>query len=224
MVANALGTLNYGDIGAQQLSRRFGGTFATRAALKGLSAKFRCDGMIAMVATDGSLWRFGCSSVLTTDVAEALLLIPTVGTGVWFRVDKTFVARLAIGFGTLDAASLLTVPEGFVLRPAGFPYWEVNTAFSGGASSAIGVSTNKASYNTKGDLLGGAAGDVAASLTAGIKLGTIGPKFDTLAEWQALLLVEGDQVRFDRITSAYTAGSGNVMLPLFVDCAGPATP
>ncbi len=224
MVANALGTLNYGDIGAQQLSRRFGGSFATRAAIKGLGPKFRCDGMIVMSIDDGSLWRFAASRADATDVCEELILIPTSGSGRWVRRDSCFVAKLAISFATIDAAVLLTMPENFCARIVAFPNWENTIAYSGGASSAIGISSTKASYNTKGDLLGGATGDVAAGLGAGIKLGTIGPKFDTLAEWQALQLVEGDQLRFDRITSVFTAGAGFACFPLVVEYSGPATP
>jgi hypothetical protein len=224
MVANALGTLNYGDIGAQQLSRRYGGNFATRAAIKGLGPKFRCDGMLVMSIDDGSLWRFAASRADATDVAEELILIPTSGTGRWLRRDPCFIAKLAIGFGTADAAVLLTIPENFSARIVAFPNWENTIAWSGGASSAIGISSTKAGYNTKGDLHGGAAGDLAAGLGAGIKLGTIGPKLDTLTEWQALQLVEGDSLRFDRIVSAFTAGAGFACVPLVVGFTGPATP
>jgi hypothetical protein len=224
MVANALGTLNYGDIGAQQLSRRYGGNFATRTAIKGLGAKFRCDGMLVMSIDDGSLWRFAASRSDATDIAEELILIPTVGSGRWVRRDPCFTAKLAISFATLDAAVLLTMPENFSARIVAFPNWENTIAYSGGASSAIGISSTKAGYNTKGDLLGGAAGDVTAGLGAGIKLGTIGPKLDSLAELQALQLVEGDSLRFDRITSVFTAGAGFACVPLLVQYNGPATP
>jgi hypothetical protein len=157
-------------------------------------------------------------------VAEELLLVPSAGSGRWIRRDASFTAKLAIGFGTADAALLLTMPENMIARVVGFPYWENTVAWSGGSSSAIGVSTGKTGYNTKGDLLGGAGGDVTANMGAGIKLGTIGPKFDTLAEWQALLLVEGDSLRFDRIASVYTAGAGFACFPLSVEYTGPATP
>ena len=219
-----LGALTYGDSVAQELSQRYGGAFATRTAIKGLSAKARVDGMLAMSDDDGSLWRFDATAAQATDVGEELLLVPTAGSGRWVRRDPVITAKLAVGFGTLDAAVLLTIPENFVARVAAFPFWEVGTAFSGGSSSAIGISTTKASYNTKGDLLGGASGDVAAGLGAGVKLGTIGPKFDTLAEWQALLLVEGESLRFDRITSVFTAGAGYACVPLALIYNGPATP
>lgn len=217
------GILPYGDRSAQLLSQRYGGAFTNRAAIKALPAKNRCDGMLVMSNDDGSLWRFAPAAAQATDVAEELLLVPGAGSGRWIRRDPHFVAKLPIAFGTADAALLLTMPENFVARIVNFPYWEVTTAFTGGSSSAIGVSATRVA-TTKGDLLGGAAGDVLAGLTAGIKVGTIGPLFDTLAEWKALLLVEGDSLRYDRITSVFTAGAGFVCVPLSVEYTGPATP
>src|SRR5690348_7212071 len=88
--------------------------------------------------------------------------------------------KLAIAFGTADAAVLFTVPTNIARIELGSLWWEVTTSFSGGASSAIGCSSSNASYNTKGDLLGGASGDVAATLVStGVlhKGGTIGAKF-----------------------------------------------
>lgn len=199
-------------------------TKANRTAIKAIAASARFDGMLIMSQDDGSMWRFVAASVVTTDGADVFVLIPTAGTGVWFRVDKSFVARIPFTFATADAALILTVPEGFVARILPFPYWEVSAAFTGGATPGIGVSTTKAGYNTKGDILGGAGGDLTAGLTAGVKLGTQGTKLDTLAHLQALLLVEADSLRFDRIASAFTAGAGNVMVPMIIDSAGPVTP
>lgn len=220
-----VGIKKTGSLEAQQLSQRFGGSFATRAALKALGAKDRCEGMLCFVQSDNSLWHFSAASALTTtaDPNGELALTPDAGSGRWLRADKAFVMKLAIGFGTADAAVLLTVLEGFAFRITEFPYWEVTTAFTGGSSSAVGVSSTKTGYDTKGDLLGGASGNVLADLTAGVKLGTIGPKLDTLAERQALLFVEGDSLRFDRITSAFTAGAGFVRVPVVLTTA-PATP
>jgi hypothetical protein len=83
---------------------------------------------------------------------------------------------------------------------------------TGGSSSAIGVSSSKTGFTTKGDLLGGATGDVAAALTAALSPanGTIGAKMDTVAELHTTLWKAADIIRFDRITSAFTAGSGAV--------------
>ena len=118
------------------------------------------------------------------------------------------VLKLAISKDTADVAVLFTVPAGhnLVVKKA---WWNVQTGFTGGSSSAIGASSSNSAYNTAGDLLGGASGDVAASLVAGQKGGTVGAK---MSGNQVVVLVPGDTIKFNRITSAFTAGSGYLML------------
>ena len=60
-------------------------------------------------------------------------------------------------------------------------------------------------------LMGGAAGNVAADLVAGFR-GTIGTKL--AAAQPPVVLIAGDTVRWDRITSAFTAGTGIVHFPM----------
>ncbi|WP_196302696.1 hypothetical protein, partial [Streptococcus pneumoniae] len=72
-----------------------------------------------------------------------------------------------IGFATADAAVLGTMPAAsslLVIRG----YWEISADWTGGTASAIGLSSSQTAHSTKGDLLGGAAGDVAAALTAAL--------------------------------------------------------
>lgn len=119
------------------------------------------------------------------------------------------VVTIPVDFNKADAAVLFTIPAGYRCQ-VGRAFWEVTTPWTGGASSAIGVSSSNANANTKGDILGGAAGDVAAGLTAGFK-GTVGAKIAALG---LVVLVAGDTIRFDRIASAFTAGAGFLHLPL----------
>ena len=86
---------------------------------------------------------------------------------------------LPFTFATADATALLTLQAGQQLRLWDL-YWQIAADMTGGSSSAIGVSSNKTGYSTKGDLLGGASGDVAASLTLALSptVGTIGAKVD----------------------------------------------
>lgn len=122
-----------------------------------------------------------------------------------------FTLTLPIGFALADAAVLYTVPAGMRLAlERGF--WEILTSFTGGASSALGISSANANYNTKGDLLGGASGDVAAVMisTGNPFKGTIGAKAATQG---IIVLVAGDVIRLDRVTSAYTAGAGFAHFP-----------
>ena len=128
--------------------------------------------------------------------------------GQFVRPDSAVALKLAIGFATADAAPLWTVPDGVKLAIERL-WWEVTADFTGGTSSAIGVSASVAPHTTKGDLLGGAAGDVAATLvaSAGQIGGTIGVSYGTNG---VVVLGAGAVIRFDRITSAFTAGSGFV--------------
>lgn len=117
--------------------------------------------------------------------------------------------KLPIAFGTADAATLFTVPLGIRLEITRV-WWEVTTSWTGGSSSAIGVSSDDTDYSTKGDLLGGASGDVLATLVSTGRVhkgGTIGAKFGTNG---VAVLAAGKILRFDRITSAFTAGAGFV--------------
>lgn len=131
--------------------------------------------------------------------------------------------KLPIAFGTADAAVLFTVPtltNGAAAVKIDSLFWEVTTSFTGGSSSAIGVSSSNTRYSTKGDLLGGASGDVLATLvsTNTYVPGTLGAKYAAAATTGKIFLVAGDTLRFDRITSAFTAGAGFVHVDLtFVD-------
>lgn len=115
--------------------------------------------------------------------------------------------KLAVGYATADAAVLYTVPaeKRLMIEQT---FWEVTTGFTGGTSSAVGVSSSQSPHNTKGDLLGGATGDVAATLVAGVVEGTPGASFS--GSPGIVVLEAGATVIFDRITDAFTAGAGFV--------------
>jgi hypothetical protein len=207
------GTAVSGPTGASTSSS----SVADRTALKAVGADSRYDGQLVMVRTDGSLWRFVAASAVATDVAQELVLVPDAGTGRWLRADKAFTARIPIDFNLADGALIWTVPTGMVVRLTGLPFWEVVTGWTGGAASTIGISSTVTGYTVAGDILGGAAGDATAVLgTAGIKPGTIGPKLDTPAEVQAFVMIAGDDLTYEEITSAYTAGAGFVCVPVSV--------
>jgi hypothetical protein len=161
------------------------------------------------------------SSTLTAD--GQLVIAPTDGSDGRFLLDAGQDVHLSFPFTweTADAAALLTMPAGAYLWPARL-WWKITADMTGGAGSTIGVSTDVTGYDVKGDLLGGAAGDAAAALTAALSpaLGTIGAKWDTVPE-KRFMLRPADVLRFDRITSAFTAGAGSVeMTALVVENAG----
>lgn len=182
-----------------------GAPVASLAALKLVAAVDRADGQIRMVVADGSLWRFAATSVLTGD--DFLVAAPAAGMGAWIRVDREVDITAAATFATTDTTVLYTVPAGFQLAVP-MAYHHVTTSWTGGTSSAIGCSSSGAGLTAQGSLLGGASGDLAASLlsTGAYAKGTIG----TLAGKPGGLLVGGDTIRFDRIASAFTAGASTI--------------
>lgn len=189
---------------------------ADTAALTAIAAANRFNGMLVLRRSDGALFRFVTPSTAVVDGAGELVLAPDAGTGRWFRADKSAILKLPVAFGMADGATLMTVPTGMALKLTALPFWEVTTGWTGGSSSAIGVASSKASYNTAGDILGGAAGDVAATLVPGVIPGTIGTKLDTLVEHQAFVMNAAETLTYEEITSAFTAGAGFVCLPVAI--------
>lgn len=189
---------------------------ADRAALAAISAVNRADGMLVLVKSDGALFRFASASSASEDEAKELVVAPSAGTGRWLRADKSAVIKVPIAYTMTDDAVIFTVPLGVALRLSGMPFWEVTTGFTGGTSSAIGVSAS-AIATADGSLLGGASGDLTATLgTSGIKPGTVGTALDSFAEVQAFYLKAADTLKLNRITSAFTAGAGFVCLPVSI--------
>jgi hypothetical protein len=194
-----------------------GGAVASRAALKGVGATSRYDGQLVLVKTDGSMWRFVAASIVEADGADELAIAPTSGTGMWLRADKSFVMKLPIDHTMSDGQEICEIPAGMAVKLAAEPFWEVTTGWTGGSSASIGIASSQTGYNTAGDLLGGAAGELTAVLgTTGVKPGTIGPHVDTLVERQALVMVSGDTITYEKIADTYGAGAGFVCIPVLV--------
>ncbi len=198
----------YGDALALDLAARYS-SVATITALKGVAANRRHTGAEKLVEADGSRWVFSLASALTGD--DVLVVEPTAGSGRWLRKTGTVLLTLPFTHATADAAALLTLQAGQLMLIRKL-FWVIAADLTGGSSSAIGVSSNKTGFSTKGDLLGGAAGDVAAALTLALSPanGTIGAKMDTIAELHTTLWKSADTIRFDEITSSFAAGSGSV--------------
>jgi len=202
----------YGDRAAREVSRRIALSVADVTELAAIPGNRRVDGMLCMVKAaprdGGGLWRFHPSSSLT---ANTHLVVGT-GTGRWLRMPGAIDIGIPITFATADAAVHLTMPTGSLLQLDDL-FWEVTADWTGGAASTIGVSSNKTaptSWVAKGDLLGGVAGDAAATLVAsvGIVSGTVGTDMDTIAKRRGALWKATDNFLHDRITSAFTAGTG----------------
>lgn len=175
----------------------------TVTTLKALSVGDHVPGELFQL-TDGRVFYYHSSSVLTAD--DIFVVAPGSSQAGRYLLAPgfNFDLTLAIAFGTADAAVLATMPtNSFALL--GRSYWEITADWTGGSSSAIGLSTSQAPGTTKGDVLGGSGGDVAATLVAagGRLLGTVGADVGA-----GILLKSAATIRFDRITSAFTAGTG----------------
>lgn len=202
--------LRYGDSAARKVSERICNPVASITALKAIPGDRLANGTRVLVTADGSSWRYSSSCALTGD--DILVVEPTSGSGAWLLEPGMVQLKLPFTHSTADAAVLYTIPTGALFKPHEFG-WEITTNFTGGSSSAIGVSSTKTGYTTKGDLLGGASGNVQADLTTALSptLGTVGANWETIAERRALWKAT-EIFRFDRITSAFTAGAGNVLV------------
>lgn len=183
----------------------------TLAALKLLDPKnYEANGLPIRLA-NGMKYVPHATSTLT---ADDIFVVQATGvtTGRWLlATGEMSLVPLTVAFGTADLAVLATLPTNSqVIVGAG--YWSVDVAFTGGTSSAIGLSSSNTNYNTAGDVLGGSGGDVLAALTAGsVKMATVGTKVA-----RGVHLVGGNTIIFNRITSAFTAGSGRAVLPITV--------
>lgn len=206
-------------------------TVASRTALAAIASGSRADLQVVRVLADasglpcGSTWQFSAASSLAADglVVEScnIVVVPASGTGRWLRLDQEFVAKIAVDHATADAAQLTLVPAGYSVKITSEPFWDVVTGFTGGTNAAIGVSSSNAGSSTKGDLLGGAGGDLTATLgTAGVKQGTAGVKMDTIAHRRALRIEATEYLRFDRVADNYAAGAGYVHVPMALSRIG----
>jgi len=186
---------------------------AAMAALTAFAngAPERVHGNEIRVDADGSLWRWHSTSTLTSDgiLVQSADDVATVTAGRWLRVTGQVALRLPFSYSTADGATLLTIPTGCVFKLES-AHWDITADMTGGSSSAIGVAAT--GNTTAGDILGGASGDVAATLVAGVKAGTIGAKMDSDSELHANIFLATNTFTFERITSAFTAGSGYVVL------------
>src|SRR5690606_28687056 len=122
---------------------------------------------------NGNTYVYDAFSTITAD--GAFVIEPDNHVGRFLLAPgRHFDLALPISSALADAAGLATVPSGWDLM-LGRSYWEVTENWTGGSSSSIGISSDQSPHNTKGDILGGASGDVAATLVAaaGKVLGTI---------------------------------------------------
>lgn len=198
---------NYGDLLAQEVSGRVGTPVASATVMSAIPLANLIDGQQFLKTDDFSRWVYSAAASATDASLQLVIPATTAGAGAFLRLPGTIELALPIAYTNTDAEALFTTPAGARWGLSLLSYWDVTTGFTGGSSSAIGLSSSKSGFTSKGDILGGTGGDVTATLgTAGVKLGTIGTKLD--GDDKRAIFVAGDTIRFDRITSVYTAGAG----------------
>jgi len=175
----------------------------TLAQLKTADLRNEPDG-VEVRLDNGLTYKWVKDSVLDGD--DVFVIVPDEGRGRFLLAPgSTFDIAIPISYANTDAERLVIAPTNSLLA-IGRCYWEVTADFTGGTASAIGISSDAAPHSTKGDILGGSGGDVAATLvaSAGKQLGTVG------ADYAGGILIHGGDspARFDRITDAFTAGTG----------------
>lgn len=185
-----------------------GAPVANGAAMDALGPNARSDGQIRLNIATQQRWVY-VSAATAVDTSGLLFRKPAdnPATGGWCLMPGEVDIAMPFGFATADAVSLVTMPVNCIFMPLEF-YFEITTGLVG--AGAIGMSSAKANYNTKGDLLGGATGDVAATLVVGNPiLGTVGTKWASLANKRAIWKA-GETFRYDRVSGTNTAGAGRI--------------
>lgn len=217
-VTNSVASAGVAALAARQDHKHqidsIGNPVADMTALKAIAATGRADGMIVGViaGTGGGweLWRFSAASA-AADTTESLVATPAAGTGRWLRLPGDVTLTLPITFANADNSTIFTSPAGSLFHPRE-AWFDVTADWTGGVASAIGVHCSVVGWDTKGDILGGAGGDVAATLVAASfprMTGTIGTKLATRTLGR-LIMKAADTLKFDRIVSVFGAGTGNV--------------
>lgn len=166
-----------------------------------------------------ALYRFVAASVSPDNNQSQLVVVPGTNpaSGKWHRVDSAFDLVIPVTFANTDNQQLVLVPTPMTLLPvyAGI-FLEVVTAWAGGATPTIGLSfSNGTVTRAQGNLAGGAAGNGAFTYVTYRQL-TLGLQYSIAAGTvDAIVLGPGSQIFWDRITSAYTSGTGNIHIPVY---------
>lgn len=158
-------TPRHGDRVGREQGTRFGGVFATEAALKALGAKKRTDDQIFYTADTDRFWRFDAASAAT---ASNNVLAPDAGTGRFlaaFARSQVHVASKAIGIADLTASAMSQAIDFDAALPADAvfmgAYGHFTAAFTNGMGSAttfsLGLDTiDPDGFVAVGDADGGA--------------------------------------------------------------------
>lgn len=172
------------------------------------------------VLIDGRPFRWDETTTVTDDGYKVAVkpTANTESTGAFLLDEAHTIMRFPVTKSTADAAALWTVPTGVILLLVHPFAWieQITANWTGGTNAAVGMSTNKSGFNTKGDLLGGKGGLLAADLTTTIgqtlgKRGTLArPAGSVLFEENAAVASAAATPRFavKQLLYAKTIGTG----------------
>lgn len=140
----------------------------------------------------------------------------------WFNQTQMMVRphlKLPLVFSQVDTAVLYTVPtlvNGASSLKIDGAFWEIVTTYVTAGSAKLAVSCSRAPFTGVGSILGG-TGDTAATLVNTTKYvpGTIGTGYTAAATTGKIILVAGDTITLNVITSTFSAGAGF----LHLDCS-----
>ncbi len=180
--------------------------YANAAAVEALKAEMH-DGVILVNGTPFIWIPASTANDSTKQVSIRPTAIDSGDPGRFEILGRSFALNMAVTYQTANDAVLFTVPTGFRLVVQRL-FYRVSDGFVN-ASGRVGASSSNAAYNTAGDLIGGAGGDAAAALAAGVRGGTIGTKFGSNG---AVELVAGDTIKWNVIAPGYTAGAADLVV------------
>jgi hypothetical protein len=180
--------------------------YSNAAAVEALTSDFH-DGVILVNGVPFIWVPASTANDATKQVSIRPTSIDSGDPGRFEILSRSFALNLAVTYQTADNAVLFTVPTGFRLVAERL-FYRVGSSFIH-PDGRVGASSSNAAYNTAGDLIGGAGGDAAAALTAGVRGGTIGAKFGSNG---AVELVAGDTIKWNVIAAGYTAGAADLVV------------
>jgi len=166
-----------------------------------------------------AIYRYVAGSTSPNNNQSQLVIVPGTNpaSGKWLRVDSAFDLVIPVTFANTDGQQLVLSPAEMTILPvyAGI-FIEVVTPWAGGVAPTIGLSfSNGTVPRLKGNLAGGVAGNGAFTYVTYRQL-TLGQQyFIGAGTSDAVVLGPGSQIFWDRITSAYTSGTGNIHIPVY---------
>ena len=173
-------------------------------------------GTLPLTGAAGALWTAATPATRASMLGGGGGVVVSTPGGLVFSIGISAVGGVygrtplvwSFSAATPDGGVLYTVPANTTLILYSL-LWSVSVPFTGGTAATLAVRSTNAGSNAVGDLLGGPAGDGTVLGVAGPVFGTMGPKVTPPA---IVTLAAGDTIILNRVSSAFTAGAGSVLV------------